>query len=378
MISKLSLVSLIFAAFALAGVVFVLNSAPEQGSVVDLTKGASESQPDNNSSPVVLASPSPASASPEQRLSYDQVFNENHEWVNDLPAGKVRTLVVTGDVLTARSVNFKTVKNNDFTRLFTKTADVLKSADLTLVNLETPLIPNCPLTNEGMSFCGDPRNAEGLAYAGVDVASLANNHTGNHGKDGVATTVKILNEAGIASIGTIEGGPVYKEVDGLTFAFLGYNDVDKQPGVATADHERILSEAKEAQSRADVVVAMFHWGAEYRSQPTTRQQELAHLAIDSGVDVVVSNHPHWIQPIESYMGKIIAYALGNFIFDQTWSQKTQEGVVARFVFYEDRLVDLEFLPVRISSSGQPEFMAGTEKTRILTEMKEESLKLSAP
>lgn len=311
---------------------------------------------------------------PVPHLSLDQIFSTDHTWIKELDQSKIRTLVVTGDVLTARYVNYKAVAANNFTRLFEQTVDVLKPADIALINLETPLIPKCPLTNKGMVFCGDLRHLEGLSFAGIDVVSIGNNHGGNHGIAGVEATVKALQDANMAPIGTLNGGVAYKEVDGQIFAFLAYNDVDKQPGIAFADKVRIEREITEAKTKADLVVIMFHWGAEYRSQPTDRQIELGRQAIDLGADLVVSNHPHWIQPIEIYKGKVIAYALGNFIFDQTWSKKTQEGVVARFTYFDKTLIDLEFLPVSIAAWGQPTFMTGTEKERIMNEMMAESLK----
>ncbi len=319
-------------------------------------------------------SPSPSITAPTltTHLSLDQIFNEDHSWLNELPTNSLTTVLITGDVLMARSVNAKNVAANDFTRPFRKTAETLKAADLTFINLETPLIPNCPTTNEGMVFCGDLRSVEGLTYAGIDIASLGNNHGGNHGAAGVEATVKALTEAGISSVGTTNSGPVYKAVDGQRFAFLGYNDVDKQPGVASATDALVAGQIKEAKSQADTVIVMFHWGAEYHAQPTDRQRQLGRLAIDAGADQIISNHPHWIQPLELYKNKPIAYALGNFVFDQTWSQKTQEGVVARLTYKEKSLIDIEYLPVAISTSGVPSFMTGTDKTKILSEMRGES------
>ncbi len=330
-----------------------------------------------SAAPTVSPEPTPQpSTQISSELSLDRIFSDDHSSAQAIPADRRRTVIATGDVLTARSVNSKIVAANDFTRVFAKTADTLKKADLTLINLETPLIANCPLTNEGMLFCGDTRNVQGLVFAGVDIASLANNHAGNHGLAGTQETAKVLTEAGISPIGTTESGPVYKEIRGVTFAFLGYNDIGSQAGVAAADHDRVVGQIQEAKTKADIVIVMFHWGVEYTTQPTDRQRELARLAIDSGADIIVSNHPHWIQPLEFYKGKPIAYALGNFIFDQTWSTKTQEGVVAQFTFDDKKLADIEFLPVSISSSGQSDFMTGSKKRKILDEMKAASLELN--
>jgi poly-gamma-glutamate synthesis protein (capsule biosynthesis protein) len=96
------------------------------------------------------------------------------------------------------------------------------------------------------------------------------------------------------------------------------------------------------------------------------------LAIDAGADLVIGNHPHWIQPVELYNGKLITYAHGNFVFDQEWSLETKQGVVGRYTFYDTQLVDVEFLPVLIENYGQPHFLMGAEKQFILDHMYSES------
>ncbi len=209
------------------------------------------------------------------------------------------------------------------------------------------------------------------------MASLANNHAGNYGVDGVQETVNLLNKNNILVTGV--DGPAIKEVKGLKFAFLGYNDITKfQPGISNAEEEKIKIEIAEARKQADVVIITFHWGVEYRDQPDDRQKYLGHLAIDAGADLVIGNHPHWIQPIEIYKDKLITYAHGNFVFDQEWSLKTKQGVVGKYTFYDNQLVDVEFLPIQIMNYGQPYFIENLiEKQKIITEMFEESNKLSA-
>lgn len=116
------------------------------------------------------------------------------------------TLIATSDIIPARSVNFQMTKRNDFNWPIRDIASLLKSADITLINLESPLIPHCPLTNSGMTFCGDQRFAAALQTAGVDVANLANNHVLNYGWEGVGETEQILQSHGIETTGlTTEG-----------------------------------------------------------------------------------------------------------------------------------------------------------------------------
>lgn len=309
-------------------------------------------------------------------LSLENIYSQEKEWVKKLPKSRKRTLIATGDIIPARSVNYRTVSSDDFLWPYEKVAEVLKEADVTFANLEAPLTSDCQPTQEGMIFCGDRRNLEGLIFSGIDVISLANNHAGNFGLSGVVETRDLLRSKDILVTGM--NGPVYKDISGLKFAFLGYNEIGaKEEGISWAESGRIQREVVGAKSLADVIVVTFHWGIEYVAQPNSRQKELGHLAIDAGADLVIGNHPHWIQPVEVYKGKIITYAHGNFIFDQMWSQKTREGVVGRYTFLDKKIVDVEFLPIRIEDYGQPYFLEDSEKKNILDEMRQESFILQA-
>lgn len=311
------------------------------------------------------ASPTPS----PQPMTLEKIFKDN----NSPKGNNLITVIATGDVIPARSTNFQTTQRKDFTWPFQKTADVLKSADITFINLETPLMKDCQLINEGMRFCGSDKHIEGLTFAGVDVASLANNHAANYGKLGIDETKNLLESNGILVTGL--NYPVYKEIKGIKFAFLGYSDIEKTPLVSIADENKITSEVSEAKKNADVVIVQYHWGTEYITPPEDRQKFLGRVTIDAGADLVIGNHPHWIKPIEFYKGKLITYGHGNFIFDQEWSQKTKEGMVGVYTFDGKNLVDVEYLPVEIINYGQPYFLEGAAKQKILDEVYNESLKL---
>jgi gamma-polyglutamate biosynthesis protein CapA len=306
-------------------------------------------------------------------LTMESILKQDHSWVVDFPEDKIITLITTGDVLLARSVNSKTSRLNDFKWPFINVADVLRSADIAFINLETPLIENCSSTDGGMIFCGNQKNIEGLIFAGIDIVNVANNHMENYGETGVLKTANLLEENGIIVSGL--PGSKYKNINGVNIAFLGYNDVGISNYVSSANKELIFREITEARNNADVVIVQFHWGEEYTTKISDRQKELAYLALDSGADLVIGNHPHWIQPIEIYKGKLITYSHGNFIFDQEWSEKTKMGIVGRYTFYDDQLIDAEFLPIRIEDYGQPYFLEGEEKLRILEEIYVDSSKL---
>lgn len=318
-------------------------------------------------------SPSPLALKP---LSVNEIFSDDHAWVNTFPKDHIRTIIATGDVMVGRSINLQNVTTDNYTNPFLKVASFLKDADLTFINLETPLPDTCPLASSGMVFCGDQKNIQGLQYAGIDLANLANNHAGNHGAIGVDQTVAALLKAGIDAVGVNK--PIIKDIHGIKFAFLGYDDITTpQPGINNVDEAKIKSDIALAKSEADVVIVQFHWGIEYTFMPSARQEMLGHEAIDDGADLVIGNHPHWIEPIEIYKGKLITYAHGNLVFDQYWSEVTREGIVGKYTFYDNKLIDVQYFPVYIGNYGQPYFLESTKKSAILTKMEQGSIQLAS-
>ncbi len=281
----------------------------------------------------------------------------------------IRTLIATGDVIPARSVNYKMTYYSDFLYPFRKTADFLRAGDITLINLETPLIAGCPVTTEGLTFCGDPRAVQGLQDAGIDVACMANNHAGNYGFSGIDETRVHLRAAGIGWCGW--GAVDHKTVRGLRFAFLAYNAVGQR-----FDYAAARSEIRAARRTADVVIVSVHWGKEYVAVPDIAPgiadddpRAIAHAVIDDGADLIIGNHPHHVQGLEMYHGHLIVYAHGNFVFDQMWSDDTRHGVVGVYTFYGRRLVGVRYKPVVIDDYSQPHWASPAEGLPILLQMR---------
>lgn len=256
------------------------------------------------------------------------------------------TLMATGDVMLGRSVNTRTAASGDQLYPFRWTQALLAGADLTLINLENPLVDPCPSTDTGMRFCAPEAAADTLALAGVDVANLANNHIRNYGETGYQSTITALGQRGIAVSDAQQLARV--ERNGTVFGFLGFDLVTTR-----WSPDRLADKISLADSQVDVLVVSVHRGAEYAADATEGEKELLRLAVDAGADVVIGHHPHVVQPVEVYRGVPIAYSLGNFIFDQMWSQTTREGVVGIFVFSGKKLASYQFIPVLIEDLGQP-------------------------
>jgi hypothetical protein len=294
----------------------------------------------------------------------------------NMDPAQVRVLVATGDIIPARRVNARLVATGDFRYPFYDTLPVLQDGDLRLADLEAPLIDNCPIITDGFPFCGDPRFLDGLVYAGIDVVNVANNHMADFGPKGAAETYRRLAAAGIDISGN--GEILYRDVKSARFALVGYNGVGPY-----FDRALIAAQIGAARQNADIVVAQFHWGAEYTAAPRAAPgiasddpRAIARLAIDSGADLVIGNHPHWVQGIEVYQDRLIAYAHGNFIFDQGWSRPTSEGVIGRYVFYGNRLVAVRYIPVVNYDEAQPRLVEGDEAGAILERMRAASATLA--
>ncbi len=263
-------------------------------------------------------------------------------------------LIAGGDMMLGRKVGYTMVRNNNFRWPFEKVADVIRSADVSFFNLESPFCSDCGPAQTGMIFCADLRAIEGLVFAGVDGVNLSNNHIRNYGEAGLKDTKDLLRENEIGYFGEGEN-PLLIEIKGVKFAFLGYNEVGLGEKAYENLKNQVRDEVLKSRSLADVLVVSFHWGNEYTTKITLRQKELSYLAIDSGADIVVGHHPHWVQEKEVYQGKPIYYSLGNFIFDQMWSEETKRGVLVRLVFRGREFFGDEFLPFEIFNFGQPIF-----------------------
>lgn len=320
------------------------------------------------------------------KITLESIFQKQND-TSDLDPSYIITLIATGDVIPARGANWPAVTGGDFTYNWKKTADFLKKGDLTLINLETPLTKNCPLQTEGMNFCGDARHIKGIIFAGVNTVAIANNHIGNYAQSGINETKALLdaNKIGWGGFGNLD----IQEVKGTKFGFLAFNGI----GVSI-NQEALAKEIKTAKPKVDVLVVSIHWGDEYVLVPRKYGNiapddpiQIGHLIIDSGADLVIGNHPHWVQGIELYQDKLITYAHGNFIFDQTWSKETQEGVVGEYTFYlssedsvkegiseprvqafEAKLVNVKFHPILVDVSYQPRFLSVKEGQHILDRM----------
>ncbi len=246
-------------------------------------------------------------------------------------------LAAVGDVMLGRSVGVRLEAEGPEVA-FAAVAGVLTEADIAVANLESAVGVTGTPAPKAYTFRAPPVAVEALTLAGIDLVSLANNHSLDYGPESLAETRALLTEGGILSVGagpnrTVAHTPTRFEFNGLTIAFLAYVTVpvegggfdprvwdatDETPGVAWLDVPAMVADVEAARGGADLVVVLLHFGIEWELEPSEAQREQARAAIDAGATLVIGAHPHVLQPIEEYGGGLIAYSLGNFVFDGFW------------------------------------------------------------
>ena len=246
---------------------------------------------------------------------------------------------------------------------------LIEGADLAIANFENPAPDRPRYHTSGTVFSADPALIAGLANAGIDYVSLANNHIRDAGGPGILQTIANLDRNGIASSGSgknlaVARRPGRLKVAGMTVAILacdaiasGYHATATRIGSAPLVASYVRQDVKAARAAgADLVIVFPHWGTEYQSKPFAAQQKLARIIIDAGADMVIGNHAHWAAAMEVYKGKPIWYALGNFVFDQTWSEPTMEGITLELTFRGATLTQVRIRPHIILDKAQPNFL----------------------
>jgi poly-gamma-glutamate synthesis protein (capsule biosynthesis protein) len=303
----------------------------------------------------------------------------------------VYTLNATGDVIPARLVNEAGVNRNDFEWPFRPTASYVANADITYINLESPLLAGCQVQELGLDFCGDPRWVEGLKAIGTKVANLAADHI-YAGADTQATS-QLLEANGI-QVTTTLGPPVVMNVRGMQFAFVSCNAIDSVP----VDRAALVADIQAARNLVPngVVVVQFHWGKEYVRLPAPdpgvapdNPVDLGHLAIDAGADLVLGNHPHWVQAVEVYKNHLIVYSHGNYVFDQVncyppigpdyatyCSDDTRTSVIGTYTFQGTHLVSVTWKPTYTDTELQTQFADPARAASVLQTMEQASDQLA--
>ena len=302
-------------------------------------------------------------------------------------APPVVRFMAIGDVMLARTIGDR-ISNEGPTVPFARLATVLEDAELLAANLECVIGGGGEPAPKAYTFRAPAAAADALAFAGVDVVSLANNHALDYGIEGLMGMLQRLGERDISVVGAGAGESAAREAviltrNGLRVAFLAYVDVPVEsrtgfdtrswiasagtPGVAWADLDHISADVASARTRADVVVVMFHFGLEGRAQITAAQRAQARAAIDAGAALVLGTHPHVLQPTELYHGGFIAYSLGNFVFDGFTLPENYSAIFTAMLTREG-VKEYAWIPIVIED-GLPRLAAPDEAPVVLARVR---------
>ena len=299
-------------------------------------------------------------------------------------AGSV-SIDAVGDLMLGRGVAAM-VQRHGSDWPFARVSERLRSADVRFGNLELALTDRGTQSAKDYTFRAPPDSVQSLVGAGINVVDVANNHVLDFGTQGLLDTISTVARNGIFHIGAGSDGesartPAIVMVNGIRIAWLAYVNVPDdsisgfvarsleggpgRPGVAWGTPDVIARDVTAARQRSDVVIVALHSGFEYTSEPNSVQKDLAHAAIDAGAALVLGAHPHVLQGIEFYHGGLIAYSLGNFLFDLDASDIAHYGlpsvltVVLRVNLDSRGVTGIEVYPAIINRNDfRPEPVAG--------------------
>jgi hypothetical protein len=251
---------------------------------------------------------------------------------------------------------------------FAGVAKLLRPNRLRIANLECVVATKGTAEIKPFTFRAEPRTIPTLARY-FDGVSVANNHSGDFGKDAFAEQLDLLEAARLPYFG---GGrdlaaahrPWVVERNGIRIAFLGYVEFKprsfeasaSRPGVAwSGEDEQVLHDIQAArvEFQADLVIPIMHWGWEDEGTPSERQRVFARRMLDAGADMIVGGHPHVTQGAEIYKGKPIVYSLGNFLFNGFDSEATTTGWLLEAKLEKSGARSWRTRVVRLAANGVP-------------------------
>ena len=277
--------------------------------------------------------------------------------------GTVR-LVFAGDIVLDDTAGKIIAKGGD---PFSAFAPVFRNADIRIGNLECVIATKGSAAGKNYTFRAHPRTIPVLKRH-FDAVALANNHSGDFGRDAFAEMLGLLKQQQLAQFG---GGhnlgeahtPLIFERKGIRIALLGYSEFMPRsfeadynaPGIAWSEDEQVVADIRKARStyHADIVIPVMHWGWENEVTAGARQRQLARTMIDAGADAVIGGHPHVRQDIEHYRGKPIVYSVGNFVMKETDNPNQRIGWLLRLQIDKQGVSSFDTRVARLDMEGIP-------------------------
>lgn len=249
--------------------------------------------------------------------------------------------------------------------------------DLNVLNLEGPITGNSSVslgteTGEAghFKFTFDKEMARNFLIDNkIGAVNLGNNHILNFGEAGVRETVEFLRENKIDYFGSPlddKNAYIEKEINGLKIALVCYNRF------YNLGSENAINKIKDAKSKNDLAIVYTHWGNEYELVQSEIQQKIAHSFVEAGADLIIGTHPHVVQPLEIYKNKVIFYSLGNFVFDQFFSEDVRDELLVGVSFAQGQ-TEFVLTPIYRRSDGSLELSVEERRKKILERLARDSI-----
>lgn len=264
------------------------------------------------------------------------------------------SLLFFGDLMLDRDVRTLIQRKNS-AFITEKIQRLFWSQDLNVANLEGPItdaasisVGTTPEEKSHFAFTFDPGTAgEFLKHNNLNAVSIGNNHILNFKKEGLEETKNNLKNYKIDYFGDPSDKDNYflKEINGKKISIVSYNQFS---GIDVEATKNIIGKLK---SKSDFIIVYAHWGTEYELKETSSQKEKARQFIDAGADMIIGSHPHVVEPMEMYKNKIIFYSLGNFVFDQYFSEDTKNMLSVGVMLDQDGL-EIALEPLYQGRNGQ--------------------------
>ncbi|MSU55282.1 MAG: AmmeMemoRadiSam system protein B [Candidatus Taylorbacteria bacterium] len=309
----------------------------------------------------------------------DSTIDETTSYINgtfsigEKTKNDTATILAFGDMMLDRTVRKKMNENGNLYP-FNFIKRFLIGSDIVVANAEGTFtnFPSVTMVAKSdiLRFTFDPNLLPELKRLGFTLFSQANNHTLDFGEEGLEESENLIKENEIDWFGdpkNLKPHTFYKTIRGQKIAFVGYHQFSGQ------GFDTVINEIKSAKESDSFVIVYPHWGNEYEKEATQAQIKIGHAFIDAGADAVLGSHPHVIEPIEIYKNKVIFYSLGNFIFDQSSSGPTSEGLSVGLSITPKKVTYYLF-PFDIKKS-QAKLMSYEKRVKVLNEISENSTDL---
>ena len=334
-----------------------------------------------------------AGAEPEKEQSQDEMLlqealEQNQEvYLAECESQDTVTLLFAGDILMDDHYAVMSTyhnRGNDINQAFDQgLLEQMRNADIFMINNEfTFTSRGTPTVNKKFTFRADPGNVSMYEEMGVDIVSVANNHIYDYGEISLLDTLDTLEQAEIPYVGAGRNlqeamTPVYYIANGMKIAFVSATQIERNsvPDTkeATQDSagvlrcmnpDNLLLVIEEAKKNSDYVILYIHWGTESQEAIDWLQEQQAPIYAQAGVDLIIGDHPHCLQKMDSVEGVPVIYSLGNFWFNS----RTQNSCVVKVALRAGEMESFQFIPCR-QSDCRTALLTGQEKTEVLDYMR---------